>query len=138
MAVFSKFDPFVAALAAKAHDLGSDVLAVALTNAANPPVAADAVLADLTQIAYTNLSGRIVTVASAVQVGGLFTLMVDPLILTAGGGAVAAFRYVVLYNDTAAADELICFWDIGFEVTMADTDTFDLNFDQVNGVLTVG
>lgn len=137
MAVFQKFESFVAALATKAHDLETDVLTVALCNAANPPLAAEATLLDLTQIAYTNLSSRVVTVASATQVAGVLKLLVNVLTLTAAGGSVAPFRYVVLYNDTAANDELICFWDIGFEVTMADTDTFDLNFDQVNGVLQI-
>ena len=39
MATFNKFNSFVEALAEKVHNLGSDTLTVALTAAANAPVA---------------------------------------------------------------------------------------------------
>lgn len=61
MATFNKINSFVEDLAEKVHNLGSDQLAVALTAAANAPVATNTVLANLTQIVYTNLSSRNVT-----------------------------------------------------------------------------
>ncbi len=57
-------------------------------------------LADLTQIAYTNLSSRSVTTVSSSQAAGLYKLVLQDLTLTAGGGSVASFRYVWVYNDT--------------------------------------
>ena len=45
---FNKFNSFVEAIAEKVHNLGSDVLEVALTNTA--PVATNTVLANITQI----------------------------------------------------------------------------------------
>lgn len=63
MATFNKFNAFVEHLAEKVHNLGSDALTVALTNSA--PLATNSVLADLTQIAYTNLSSRTLTVTSS-------------------------------------------------------------------------
>lgn len=136
MAGFNKFNSFVEALALKKHNLGTDQLKIALCAAANAPVAANAVLADLTQIAYTNLSAREVTTTSAVQTGGTFKLVCSDLVLTASG-AVAAFRYVVLYNDTALNDELIGFYDNGSEITLASGNTFTIDFDGTNGVLTL-
>jgi hypothetical protein len=50
---------------------------------------------------------------------------------------VADFRYVVLYNNTATNDELIGYWDYGSTVSLASTETFTIDFDQTNGVLTI-
>jgi hypothetical protein len=54
MATFNKFDSFVEAIAEKVHNLGSDQLAIALTAAANAPVASNTQLSNLTQISYTS------------------------------------------------------------------------------------
>jgi len=54
-------------------------------------------------------------------------LVVADKTLTASG-AVPAFRYVIIYNDTEATDALICFFDYGSEVTLANGDTFKLDF----------
>lgn len=134
MATFNKFQPFVEHIAEKVHNLQSDALVIALTN--TPPAAANGVLADLTQIAYTNLSARAVTVASSVQTAGTYKLTCNDLVLTASG-AVAAFRYVVLYNDTptSPADPLIGWWDYGSSVALANGETFTVDFDGTNGVL---
>jgi len=136
MATFTKFQSFVEALAEKVHNLGSDQLKVALCAAANAPVNTNTVLANLTEIAYTNLSSRNLTVSGSAQSGGTYKLTVDDLILTASGN-VATFRYVVIYNDTALNDELIAFFDYGSNVTLANGDTFTLNFDGAAGLLTI-
>ena len=47
---------------------------------------------------------------------------------SASGGAVAPFRYVVVFNQTAPNDELVAFFDKGEEVTLADGETFTVNF----------
>jgi len=133
MATFTKFNSFVEALAEKKHDLGSDQLKVAMTNTA--PVATNAVLADLTEIAYTNVSSRDVTTDTSVQTAGVYKLVCSALTLTASG-TVPTFRYIVLYNDTAASDELVAFWDYGAAVNMLDTETFVVAFDDTDGVLT--
>lgn len=106
--------------------LATDQLMVALTAAANAPVAGNSVLADLTQIAYTNLSSRNLTTSGSSQVGGTYSLVVSDLVLTASGGAVATFRYVVTVDDTptSPADPLICWHDYGGDVTLGDGETF--------------
>jgi hypothetical protein len=137
MASFNKFNSFVEALAEKVHNLGSDQLVVALTNAANAPVASNTQLSNLTTIAYTNLSTRNITTASSAQSSGTYKLTLTDLVLTASGGSVAPFRYVVIYNDTATNDELIGWYDYTYDLTLASGETLTINFDDAAGVLTI-
>lgn len=137
MAVFNKFNAFVEALAEKVHNLGSDQLVVALCASANAPVAANAVLADLTQISYANCSSRNLTTASSSQTSGTYKLVLNDLTITATGGSIAAFRYVVIYNDTAAADNLIGYYDYGSNLTLAAGESLTIDFDGANGVLSL-
>jgi hypothetical protein len=134
MATYNKFNQTVEDLGNGVHDLAADQLVVALTNTL--PVAANSVLADLTEIAYTNLSTRNITTTSATQTAGTYRPILVDLTLTASGGAVAGFRYVVVYNDTptSPADPLIAFYDYGSTVTMQDGETFLIDFDGVNGL----
>jgi len=135
MATYTKFNSFVEALAEKAHNLGSDQLVVALTAAANAPVAGNTVLANLTQISYTNCSSRNITTSTSAQTSGTYKLVLTDLVLTASGGTVGPFRYIVIYNDTAAADELIAFYDYGADITLQAGETFTIDFDGTNGFL---
>ena len=54
-------------------------------------------------------------------------------------GAVATFRHVLIYNDTATVrvDALIGWYDYGADVTLANGETFTIDFDGTNGVLTL-
>ena len=137
MATFNKFNSFVEALAEKSHNLGSDTLTVALTAAANAPVATNTVLAKLTQISYTNCSTRAITTSSSAQSSGTYTLVLADLVLTASGGTVGPFRYVVIYNDTATNDELIGWYDYGSDITLANGETLTIDFDGTNGLLQI-
>lgn len=134
MATYTKFNSFVEALAEKTHNLGSDTLKVALTNSA--PSASNTVLANITEVSYTNLSSRTLTVSSSAQTSGTYKLVINDLVLTASG-AVGPFRYVVIYNDTATNDELIAYFDYGSALTMANGDTLTLDFDGSAGLLTI-
>lgn len=135
MATFNKFNAFVEALAEKVHNLQSDQLKLALTNTA--PTSAGAILTDITEITYTNLSTRNLTVASSAQTSGTYKLTITDLVLTASGGSVGPFRYVVLYNSTPASGNLIGWYDYGSSITLADTETLTVDFDGTNGVLTI-
>ena len=137
MATFNKFNAFVENVAEKVHNLGSDQLVVALTNSA--PLASNSVLADITQITYTNLSSRNITTSTSSQTSGLYKLVVNDLTLTASGGSVGPFRYIVVYNDTptSPADPLIGYYDYGSGLTLASGESLTIDFDGVNGLLTI-
>jgi hypothetical protein len=54
------------------------------------------------------------------------------VVFTATAGGIGPFRYAILYNDTATspADALIAFWDYASSVTLADTETFTVKFNN--------
>lgn len=132
MATFNKFNAFVEALAEKVHNLGTDQLTVALTNTL--PLAANSVLADISQISYTNLSSRNITTTSSAQTGGVYKLVLTDLTLTATG-AVGPFQYVVIYNSTAASGNLIAWFNYGSSISLANGDTLTIDFDPSTGIL---
>jgi len=68
------------------------------------------------------------------EAGGIGTMTATDVVWTATG-AVGPFQYVVLYNADAPADELVGWYDYGSEVTLADTETFTLDFGA--SVLTI-
>jgi len=135
MAVFNKFDSFVEAVAEKVHNLGSDQLTIALTNTA--PVAGNSLLANITEITYTNLSTRNLTTTSSAQSSGLYKLVVSDTTLTSTGGSTGPFRYVVVYNSTAAGGPLVGFFDYGSSITLLSGESLTVDFDQVNGLLSI-
>jgi hypothetical protein len=135
MAVFNKFNSFVEAVAEGTHNLGSNQLTIALSNVA--PVAGNSVLADITQITYTNLSTRNLTTTSSSQTGGLYKLVVADTTLTSTGGPTGPFRYVVVYNSTAAGGPLMGWFDYGSSITLLAGESLTVDFDQVNGLLTL-
>lgn len=138
MASFLKFNSFVEAVCEKKHDLGADTLKVMLVNTA--PVATNSVKADLTEIATGNGYSGPLTCAqsSSAQTSGTYKLVLsDPSVITASGGSIGPFRYVVLFNDSATNKELIGYWDYGTSVTLASGETFTIDLDGAAGVLTL-
>ena len=133
MATFNKFHSFVEALSEKVHNLGTDTLTVALTNTL--PVNTNTVLANITQITYTNVSTRVLAGVTSAQTTGTYKLDANDLVLTASG-TVPTFRYVVLYNDTATNDELIGWYDYGSAVDLLNGETFTITWDAA-GILTL-
>ena len=134
MAVFNKFQPFSAALANGVHNLATNQLTVALTSVA--PTSAMGVLADLTQIAYTGMSTRNITTTSSAQTAGLYRLILADLTLTQTTGTSASFRYVVVFNSTPAAGNLLGFYDYGVGGLILNTgESILIDLDQVNGLI---
>lgn len=135
MAAYNKFQQFAEDVMEKVHDLGADALTVALTNAANAPVATNSILSNLTEIAYTNLSTRVITITSSAHTTGTYKLTLTDLVLTASGGAVAGFRYICVYNDTPATplNPLIAWYDYGSDLALADGESLTIDFDDANG-----
>lgn len=137
MPAFNKFNVFAKDVAEGKHNLATNQLRIALTNTA--PVATNSVLADLTEISYTNLSSRNVTTNSSTQTAGVYKLTLADLVLTASGGSVGPFRYAVLFNDTqtSPAKPLIGWIDYGSSITLQTGETLTVDFDQANGALTL-
>ena len=129
MATYNKFQQTVEDLAEGVYTASTDQFTVALCTNANAPVATNSVLANLTEIAYTNLSSRNLTTSTSGQTSGTFTQLFSDLVLTASG-AVATFRHVVIYNNTptSPADPLLCWFDYGSDLTLATSETLTIDF----------
>lgn len=144
MASWNKLNGFVEHLAQGVHNLNTGAITVALSNTApgsesTPPTGATSacVLANVTQVSYTNLSTRAFAGVSATQSAGTLTLAATDLVLTSTGGSTGPFRYVYVYNDTptSPADPLIGYWDYGSSITLGDGET--LTVDLPGDILTV-
>lgn len=138
MAAFNKFQCFVADVANKVHNLGSDVLKIMLTNTA--PAAVNTVKANLAELAPGNgytAGGNAVAITASSQTGGVYKLVGSDVVFIASGGTIGPFQYAVLYNSTAAAGPLISWWDRGSPVTLANGESFAVDLDQVGGILTI-
>ena len=120
------FNSFKEAVAEGVHNLGADTLKVALTNTA--PSLSNTQLSNITQIAGTGgYAPATATVTSSAQSGGTYSLVIDAVTFTASGADFAAFRYFVLYNDTATNDELIGFGDYGVAYVLPNGESFTIN-----------
>ena len=143
MAAYNKFQNFVEDLCEAVHNLSTDQLNIYLSNTA-PDAAADAVKADLAEIAGGNgyTAGGEDTQNTGAEAAGTYTLTGTKVVWTAAGGAIAQFRYVVLYNQSTAvlADPLIGWWDYGSALDLAAGETFTVKFnngDPTGTILTV-
>jgi hypothetical protein len=143
MTAFTKLNGFVEHLGTGVHNLNTGAITVALSNTApgsesTPPTGAASacILANVTQISYTNLSTRAFSGVSYSQSSGTGTLSASDLVLTASG-SVGPFRYVYVYNDTptSPADPLIGYWDYGSSISLANGETFTI--DLPGNILTV-
>lgn len=135
MATFTFYQDFKEQLGKGVHNLSSNTIKVALTNSA-PNVATHTVLADITQLStgggYTGGAGGGVALSgqSYTESAGTGTFIATDTVITASGGSIGPFRYAVLYNDTATSptDALIGYVDYGSSITLADTETFTLDY----------
>lgn len=138
MASYNKFQDFVEQLCKGIHDLdGTHTLKVMLTNSA--PAATNSVKADLTEISAGNgyTAGGTATTPTLSETTGTAKLVLSDVVFTASGGSIGPFRYAVIYNDTAASDNLIAWYDYGSSITLADGETFTVDFDASAGFFTL-
>lgn len=138
MATFNKINDFVEDLGNGVHDFDTHTFKYALSNTApgsessDPTADGNGVLANVTEIAYTNLSeDRTVSSTAVTLSSGTASFDGDDEVLTASGGSVGPFRYIYLYNDTASGDPLIGYWDYGSALTLADGETLTLTVATV-------
>lgn len=144
MATFTKVNDFVENLAHGVFNLSTNQLAVALSNTApgsegsNPTSSGNGVIANVTQISYTNLSSRNITTSTSAETSGTYKLVLTDLVLTATG-SVGPFRYVYVFSDTptSPADPIIGYYDYGSSITLANGETFTIDFDATNGLIQI-
>lgn len=142
MAALNKFNDYVEQESKAIHNWPSHTFKVALTNTA--PAAANTVLADITQISatggYTAGAGGGYTLDSVAlsETAGVAKLTIADEVITASGGSVGPFRYLVVYNDSATspADALFGWYDYGSSITLLDGESLTIDFDGTNGVWT--
>ena len=99
-------------------------------------VATDNDVTDLTQIAGSNgyTTGGNTISFNSTRSGGTVTATATDVVWTASGGNLGASttgRYVSIYDDTPTtplADPLMCSFDYGSTFTVADAETFTLDF----------
>lgn len=125
---FTKFEKFSEDLAKKIHDLHADTLKVYLTNA-TPNAATHTVKTDLAEISTGNGYAGAIDIENTVsRSGGVSSVVTVDKSVTASGGAVGPFRYAVVFNDTAASDQLVGYLDYGSAQTLQDGDVLNIDF----------
>lgn len=124
------FNDFKEQIGLGTWNLNTDTIRACLTNTL--PVATNSFRSDITEIAYTNLSGwpADITNAFAENPAGTGDLTATDVTATASGGAVASFQYVVFYRDSglASTDNLLGWVDYGATVSLADGESFTVDF----------
>lgn len=138
MASGIKFQRFVEDRNEKVHNLETDTLKILLSNV-TPNVGAG-LKVNWVEIAAGNgyeAGGATVTVTSSSQSNGEFKLIANNVVITATGGSIGPFRYLILYNNTPGfpAGPGIGWWDNGSSITLADGQFFELQFSPINGIL---
>ena len=142
MASFNKFNCFVLDVANALHDMKSGtshVYRIYLTNTA--PAVTNTVYNTPVDLATANgytAGGVSVGTVTGTQTSGTFKFSgaSDPA-WTASGGSIGPFQYAVLYNFTSPTKPLIGWWDYTAPVTLTNGNTFTVDIDQTNGILTI-
>lgn len=144
MAAGVKYQKFIQAIVEKLINFATDDFAFALSNAA-PDVVNHQFLSDATEIApgfgYP-AGGKVLQRTSAGQIAGAYkTIFADPVI-TAAGGAIGPFRYILLVDQTpggsptsAAGIRLVGYYDYGSSISLNDGEVFVPDLDQVAGLI---
>lgn len=145
MASFTKVNNFVLDVASGVHQLQTGTSHVCKVFLANAVPGDPSVKANWTEISGTS-NGYVATSVGTLtgsQSSGTFKLVggTDPVFTQSGANAIGAFRYAVLYNDTptSPADPVIGYWDYGSSIslTAASGETFTVDLDGTNGILTI-
>jgi hypothetical protein len=142
MAIFNKYFTFIDEVSKAGHNLQTAVFKVALTNTA-PTQATDTVWnttvapAPVAANGYT-AGGNTITTTSAATTSGTFKLVLVDTVFTATAGGIGPFRYAILYNTSSSpVNKAVGYYDYGSSITLNSTDTFTVDFDGANGVLTI-
>ena len=134
MATYNKFQDFSEQLVRGVHDWDAHTFKIALTNTAPTATQTTWNTTDHPAPAAANgyTAGGTATTIAVSETSGTTTVTGTQVVFTATTGGIGPFRYAVLYNDTATspADAAIAYWDYGSSVTLADTETFTVKFNN--------
>jgi hypothetical protein len=134
LASFVKYNTFIENLCNKLIDaFGTTDTWKAVIHTDAPTTATDNAVSDLTQISGSNgyTTGGSDISYNATRSGGTVTATAVDVVWTASGGNLGASttgRYVSIYDDTSTGDNLFCSFDYGSTFTVADGETFTLDF----------
>lgn len=134
MATYTKYETFIENLMNKLIDaFGTTDTWKAVIHTDAPTVATDNGVADLTQIAGNNgyTTGGTDITYNSTRSGATVTATAVDVVWTASGGNLGSSttgRYVSIYDDTSAGDNLLCSYDYASTFTVATGETFTLDF----------
>lgn len=140
MAAYNKFQDYAEQLNKGVHNWSSHTFKAVLSNTA--PVATNTILTDITQISngggYTGGAGGglLLDTVTLTETSGTAKVTIADEVFTASGASVGPLRYVPIYNDSATspADALVCWFDYGSSITLADTESLTIDFDASQGL----
>lgn len=141
MATFNFANDFFEDLFEGVHDFQNDQFTIALSNTApgsetsDPTASGNGALANVTEVAYTNLSSRNITTSSSEETSGTQKVVFSDLTLTSTGGSTGPFRYVYVYNETSTGDRIVGYYDYGTNLTLNANESLAIDFDDTNGFL---
>lgn len=134
MANYVKYETAIEKLCNKLIDaFGTTDTWKAVIHTDAPVVATDSTVSDLTQIAGSNgytTGGENITFNST-RSGAIVTATATDVVWTAVTGNLGGSttgRYISVYDDTSAADDLWNYWDYGTTFTIAVGETLTLDF----------
>ncbi len=150
MATFAKINDWILNLHnAPDIEIDTDTLQIALSNTApasetnNPTADTFGVLAQVTQISYTNYTDdmtvdRVLEGTGSTVSSGVYKLDANDIVITASGGTLADFRYLYLFDQTAATpiDPLMGNWDHGSTITLLTGEAATITWNA-GGIYTV-
>lgn len=137
MAAYNKFNDYVEQVNKAVHNWSTHTFKAELTNTA--PSASNTVAADITEISAGNgysAGGMTLDTVTLSETSGTAKVTIADEVLTASGGSIGPFRYVVIYNDTptSPADPLVAWYDYGSSITLASGESLTIDFDATNGL----
>lgn len=134
MATYTKYNTAIEKLCNKLIDaFGTTDTWRAVIHTDAPVTTTDSTLSDLTEIGGSNgytTGGSDITFNSTRTTNTVTATATDVTWTASGGnlGASTTGRYVSIYDDTATSNDLWSSWDYGATFTVADTETFTLDF----------
>ena len=133
MATYTKYDTFIENLCNKLIDaFGTTDAWLAVIHTDAPAPTTDNVVGDLTQIASNNgYPGSNNITFNSTRTGATVTATAVDVVWTASGGNLGSSttgRYFSIYDDTSAADNLLCSFDYGATFTVATGETMTIDF----------